>query len=236
MHLTLIKALPIKPPLQPPSLHLPDCLPFFPPQCTLKAKTIISFMTDYVFSTWWVNIAFYKWSVSILNLQIDPLGWKAISAERTQSQGCVWLNGGNLIPAIFHVCYQNTLWGTKWVQRGTKARYAAELTNKEFQPVRTKDYCTHWFHLTFTWKWARHKLIGCNKAMTIKKKEAFTHRCPQNTWAHSAFVIKPNKSRCLFSKKAKFSCCLSEVKFQFYFMHAAIIWYPRGREGTGSVD
>lgn len=39
------------------------------------------------FSTWWVNIAFWKWPVHIVNLQIDPLGWKAISAERTQSQG-----------------------------------------------------------------------------------------------------------------------------------------------------
>lgn len=86
-----------------PSISLAAIL-FFPPQCTLTAKNIISFMTDYVFSTWWVNIAFWKWPIPILNLQIDPLGWKAISAERTQSQGWVWPNDCNLMHAIFHVC------------------------------------------------------------------------------------------------------------------------------------
>lgn len=79
-----------------PSISLPAS-PFFPPQCTLKGgrereseeekKNIISFMTDYVFSTWWVNTGFYKWSVSVLNLPTDPSGWKAISTERTKSQG-----------------------------------------------------------------------------------------------------------------------------------------------------
>jgi len=95
---------------QGPPYHsplIPSISPsFFPPQCTLTAKNIINFMTDSVFSTWWVNIAFWKWPVPILNLQTEPLMEGNIGWEDTVSRVCECesMNGCNLMPVIFHVC------------------------------------------------------------------------------------------------------------------------------------
>lgn len=67
--------------------------------------------------------------------------------------------------------------------------------------------------------------------MTIKKQR-FSHISAPKINETLEITVSLSQTKAA----AEFSFCLSEVKFQFYFMHAAIIWYPRGLEGTGSVD
>lgn len=45
-----------------------------------------------------------------------------------------------------------------------------------------------------------------------------------------------SKAALFFFKSIKFSFSLSEVNFYIYFLLDAIIWCPKGLEGTGSVD